>query len=238
MTTEEIYRILFDRKKQLIDLREGLNRDYGNLRVDSIKQKRVFNSNVALIILAVLGFSPFLDTNNLYLLVLSLILYIFDLFYILFSTRESLDKENIELKKQQDRYNIYIEDGLKVIKKYLDSGEYTDDNLKLFFAEINSSDAAREISQENQAISDTRRKPVDELIYETEFMLWLFCLGTSLLFLSFFKFENKLVLLLSGVFIAIFITTISFIDFSELFIKWFSKKVVIIKGFKSKFKQN
>ena len=106
----------------ITNLMHEINKDYGEIRISNIKQKREFFQHLTILAGAVIGLSSIFGyeriLNILYFRIGFSLNLLFIIMIILYF-REILDKEGNELLAQQDRYNVILNKKRKIIDEYL-----------------------------------------------------------------------------------------------------------------------
>lgn len=179
---EEIMGVFFDYRKQVVETRDDMNKSYLSYRTDNLLQRRELFKYIATISLGVAGLAPFIieKSQHINYTIVSLVLHVFIIFLIIVYFRELLDQEGLALEGQQDRYNDFTDESIKLVDKYIEKRDFTIDGLKEFWKEIENSNWSRELNLETEGFKKNREVKNKNLDYFGEIIIFLF--ANSILF--------------------------------------------------------
>ncbi|MCG2695142.1 hypothetical protein L6261_03630 [Candidatus Parcubacteria bacterium] len=187
MTPEQIYEKLTKKRQLLTDIRNDLNDNLGKHRIKLISHRREFFKTIAVISIAVLGLSPVLidKINIISYFILSIFIYLVLIILILSFLREQIDKEDTEIRNEQDKYNIILENSIKILDKYIETENYTEEALHKCFKEEKEAESIKIIKKENEELSFQRKnRSLERLEYTGEFFIFLFASATIFMLAS------------------------------------------------------
>lgn len=150
-----------------------MNKMYLEYKARNIEQHRDFFKYIGTISLAVLGLSSFILERSKYVsyTISSLVLYAFIIFFIVLYLRELLDRENRGLTEEQRKYNLYSDEALTTVDKYINNEKFNLEDLENFWKEIKDSNNARELDIEIKKLREENKKENKDLDYSGEFII-------------------------------------------------------------------
>lgn len=226
---EKFQKFLEKELDSFIQLRHEVNKDFADLRISHIKERRGFFIHLTILSGAILGLSKiFLGPLNPYYFWTGFILFLALIIFILFYMREILDREGEGLQKQQDEFNEIFDERIDIILKYMKDTSINKEKIIKFHQELISSKGASKLAEENKKLREEREKrnrseaPLD---FSGEFILFLFVLGTFFIAISLFKYNFPPILLISLVILIFYLT---FTDWAIKLTKFISKIITFL----------
>lgn len=210
----------------LQNIQDTLNKDYTDLRIKNIIQKRDFYYKLIISSGTILGITKFSDQikiqNPNYFNIgvgLFLILTIFILLYI----RECLDRDSVGLKQQQDDSNILLDKQKLSVRKYATTGILTEESLHKYLERFKSSEVYNEAQKMRESLSEKRTKKLkknDFVECTAAFVLSLFIIASFFVILSLTEQQLDLKYISASI---ILIVCLTFLDTTKFLILSISK---------------
>ncbi len=189
-TRKDLLEFLMAEEDDAKNLRDKINSDLGEKRIDIIREKRVFFQNIAITSATLLGLTTAFSSINpvaisRYLHVgLGFLLWVICM--VVMYIRDILDRDSEGLVSSQDRYISVLQDKMKVIERYVDiclqegDDSVVESSLPAYFEELKSPSSAQEIIKQNKQINQERELRVEgkaEMEFYGEFITFFFILG-------------------------------------------------------------
>lgn len=225
-----IIEFLQKERKETRSLQYEFNRGVGEKQVMIISQKREFFWRIAALALGLSGGITFFYEETIHkdYFYFSLIFFALVVIFSIFWTREVLDSDGNNLQKLQDKYNIAIEEKIKLIDKF------TEENLELIKVEdffIGYSNESKKMASIPLIVADVeeleksrKNRGTQNMDYSGECIVFLFMSGVLFLVFSLVSWVNWYL----SIFIMLLIFSLSFSDNFLKIISNISKIALII----------
>lgn len=184
----KIFEFLMGQRNVTADLRNQMNKDLGEKRIDNLNQKREFFKHLTLLIGIILGLSTVVRPellNSTYFLV-GIALNVLVILLVNLYIRETLDRDGEELQFLQDKYNEVTDESISLLEKYIN--QYPDldnDKLKKYDQESRNLKGVNILLEEHEGLSKERKNRSNQFMdFSGELCSFLFFLGTCFIVLS------------------------------------------------------
>lgn len=208
------------------NLRNEVTRELSEKRVSGFKERKAFLQNLVIASVTLLGLISAFSVigkeriDHPYF-TMGIGLHLFLICFVVIYLREYIDQENEGLLKLQDYYIEAMDEKIEFVKKtfssFIDDPNNTQNKLKEYFNGLQNLTYAKKIKENvkiDQKERESRRNNEALLEFNGEIIVFLFVVGTTLIFLSILSYYPLIRYLLFGL-----LLTFYFI-FTDSLSKW------------------
>ncbi len=208
------------------NLRDAVTRDLSEKRISGFKERKVFLQNLVIASVTLLGLISAFSVigkeriDHPYF-TMGIGSHLFLICFVVIYLREHIDQDNEGLLKLQDHYIGAMEEKIEFVRKtfsdFANNPNNTQNKLKEYFDGLKNLTYAKKIKEDvekGQREREDRRKNKVLLEFNGEIAVFLFVVGTTLIFLSILEYYLPIQYLLLGL-----LLTFYFI-FTDSLSKW------------------
>lgn len=224
-TPKEFFEFLVNEKGSLAKLRNEMNKDLGEKRIEGFRDRRQFLQNIVIASVTLLGLISVFATiggSDIIRTPLFITGIGFHLLLVCFATiyiRESIDQDNEGLLKMQDRYGEISESTISLADEYL-KNFYNDkrnvnERWDSYWSELGNLEPVRNLKAENKKLDDERRerlKGTTLMEFNGEIIVFLFVGGIFLILLSLTKYYLSTWYILLAFFLLFYVVFTDFLS--------------------------